>query len=684
MLKNSLPEILAPAGSFEAVVAAVNSGADAVYLGQKSFSARASAANFDADELARAVSLCHIHGAKVYQAVNTVVFDAELPALRDCIQTACAAGVDAFIVQDFGVARLLREWAPEIPLHASTQMSITSLSGVLQAHRMGLKRAVLARELSLEEIRAIAEVSPIELEVFVHGALCMCVSGQCTLSAMIGSRSANRGGCAQPCRLPFSVNGSGSADLSLKDLCALEMLPALVACGVASFKIEGRMKRPEYVGAAVRAVYEKLHSGAPDVGTLRSVFSRGGFTNGYLENKRGREMFGVRTKEDVAAAQGVLGRLAAENRTVLARVPLQMELTLRAGEPAALAAADPEGHTVTVTGSVPEAALTRPLDEERARALLAKLGGTPYFLTSLEFISDSGLMLPASAVNALRRNVVEKLDVLRGVANPKRFSGELPVFSGRHPGGGGRLRPRFCSIRQMEGFPLEAMDFYLPLSEVCAHFKDLAPYRARLIAELPRVRFSEEALISQLAALKAAGFQRVCAQNIGHLLLAKQEGFEIHGGFSLNITNSVAAEELAASGAVDLTVSFESKLAQFDRLHSPIPAGLVIYGSLPLMVFRNCPVKAQRGCKGCRRDRTLTDRLGNRFPVRCDGEVAELFNHLPLNLSDKPELLSRADFGALYFTGESPEECARILADYQNGNPPRGSFTRGLYFRGIE
>ncbi len=684
MKRTDYPEILAPAGSFEAVCAAVNSGADAVYLGQKSFSARASAANFGPDELLRAVSLCHRAGAKVYQAVNTVVFDSEFPALRECVQTACRAGVDAFIVQDLGVAALLREWAPEIPRHASTQMSVTSLSGVLQAAELGFKRAVLARELTLGEIEEIAAASPIELEVFVHGALCMSVSGQCTLSAMIGSRSANRGGCAQPCRLPFSVEGSGSADLSLKDLCALDQLKRLAEIGVASFKIEGRMKRPEYVGAAVRAVYEKLRGGEPDLDTLRSVFSRGGFTDGYLENRRDVSMFGVRSKEDVTAARGVLGRLAAENKTVLQRVPLKMKLLLQEGSPAELTVEDSCGNRVDVAGPVPEKALNRPTGRERAESSLGKLGGTPYYLKEFEFSSNGEPVLPSSALNALRREAVERLDALRKAPRVRNFAEKEFVFNGEFPKGGCELRPRFSRFEQVSREVADNAEYsYLPLEEALKYRDELLWLKDKLILELPRVRYSETKLNCQMEEAAEAGFFHAAAQNIGHFRLARKYGFTVHGMFGLNLTNSAAAAEFAALGAADLNVSFEMKLSQASRLRSPVPVGLVLYGSLPLMIFRNCPVRARKGCKGCG-GRFLTDRLGNRFPVRCDGELAELYNCLPLVLSDKGSDTRFADFGVLYFTGESAKECAAVWEMYRTGVKPAGKFTRGLYYRGVE
>ena len=684
MIKRDYPEILAPAGSFEAVVAAVNSGADAVYLGQKNFSARASAANFDEEELCRAVELCHRFGVRVHQAVNTVVFDSEIPALEACIRTACKAGVDAFIVQDLGVAAYLKQWAPSIPRHASTQMSVTSLAGVLQAAELGFSRAVLAREMTLKEIEAVAKASPIELEVFVHGALCMSVSGQCTLSAMIGSRSANRGGCAQPCRLPFSADATGSADLSLKDLCALEQLATLAEMGITSFKIEGRMKRPEYVGAAVRAVYQKLRGTEPDLETLRSVFSRGGFTNGYLEGKRDIAMFGVRSKEDVVASQGVLERLAEENRLIVPRDTLSMTLQLRPGDPAKLTVSDTHGNTVSASGEPVAEAKNKPTDAERAKAALEKLGGTPYRLGSVSVETDGAPFVPVSALNALRREAVEALDRERFGGVKQTFRpGNHPV-DGRYPKGGCRLRVRYASAEQWtERVVSEAELVYLPIAEVLNDPERFLPYREKLVLELPRVRYEDTALEKQLAEAKVLGFSKAAAQNLGHFRLAKEAGLEVYGFYGLNLTNSVALDEVKALGAVDAALSFEIKLAQAARLNSPLPVGLFVYGSLPLMIFRNCPLRARKGCAGCD-GRTLTDRLGNRFPVRCDGEMAELFNCYPLVLSDRMSELRFADFGVLYFTAESAEDCERIWEQYRRGGAPTGEFTRGLYYRGVE
>ncbi len=298
-------EILAPAGGFDSVLAAVRSGADAVYLGEKRFSARASAKNFSDEELRQATAYCHIHGVKVYVTLNTIVFDEEFSSLADAIKAAARADVDALIVQNMGVARLAKQIAPDLPLHASTQMSVHTAAGVRALCEMGFRRVVLAREMTRAEIKKAAQI-PVELEVFVHGALCMCVSGQCYFSAMLGSRSGNRGACAQTCRLPFSVNRQkGGHALSLKDNSLIGHLNELQALGVASAKIEGRMKRPEYVAAAVRACVEQRDCGCISDRTaeeLRGVFSRTGFTDGYYTDRRGRGMFGTRTRDDVVSA----------------------------------------------------------------------------------------------------------------------------------------------------------------------------------------------------------------------------------------------------------------------------------------------------------------------------------------------------------------------------------------------
>ena len=301
-------EILAPAGSFEAVSAAVRTGADAVYMGTDKFNARLRADNFSDEEIREAIRYCHAHGVKVHITMNTLVSDSELEDAMGVIKRVCQWGADVLILQDIGLASLVKKAVPSIERHASTQMSVQTLSGVKLLEKMGYSRVVLPRECTKAEIENIRKNTDIEIEIFVHGAHCMSVSGQCYMSSMFGSRSGNRGVCAQPCRLPFKVDAGTGYDLSLKDLSVVEHIKEIADMGVVSVNIEGRMKRPEYVAAAVSAVKNSL-KGEQDskmLSDLRAVFSRSGFTDGYFTDNRGKDMFGLRQKQDVVAANNAV------------------------------------------------------------------------------------------------------------------------------------------------------------------------------------------------------------------------------------------------------------------------------------------------------------------------------------------------------------------------------------------
>lgn len=678
-------EILAPAGSYEAAVAAVHSGADALYLGQKQFSARANAANFSPQELARTVELCNRSGVKVYQAVNTLVFDREFSALRDCVKTAAGLGVDALIIQDLGAADRIKQWVPEMKLHASTQMSITSADGALFARSLGFERVVLAREMSLKEIREVAQAVDMELEVFVHGALCMCVSGQCYLSAMLGSRSANRGNCAQPCRLPFSTDGKEGYALSLKDLSALESLSALAEAGVTSFKIEGRMKRPEYVGAAVAAVRQKLAGEEPDTERLRKVFSRSGFTNGYLTEHRNKNMFGVRTKEDAAEAHGVLKQIASEYRKPFPHVPLDMTLVLSENAPAMLTVQDEEGNRVDAQGEIPQAAMHAPTDFARAQTSLEKLGGTPYYLRELRLETTGELMLPASVLNALRREACNQMDALRGKGKPKAFHNGVPLPKGAHRAARSpALWVRFAKQEQWENAELSAFERVIVPADVLLGGEAVSVDSEKIIAELPHISFSAEGTHKLLRRLKEQGYRHVLAQTAGDIAAITAEGMQAHGGFSLNCTNSQSLMVLKEHGVQDVVLSMELTAAQSRTLDSQIPLGTIGYGALPLMAVRNCPVRAEQGCDSCGGTGRLTDRKGETFPVQCDGSTAQIYNNRPVYLADRQKELEFADYVVLYFTTETAQQCRSVIEAWRQARSPEGEFTRGLLWRGIE
>ena len=402
-------EILAPCGSVESLEAALNTGADAVYLGMKTFSARKNASNFTFEELSQAVERSHMQGVKVYIALNTLFFDDETEQLKEAIQQADRSGADAVIVQDMGAARLVKRIAPRLKLHASTQMTVTSVSGALFAQKNGFSRVVLPRELSYEEIISITSTVDIETEVFVHGALCVCLSGQCLLSAAIGGRSGNRGLCAQPCRLDYTC-GNRSNVLSLKDLSIIDRLKELEAAGVASAKIEGRMKRPEYVAAAVSQCRAVLNGKPADTELLRSVFSRSGFTKGYFDGSFSN-MQGVRSKEDTEGGAEAMSKLRQLYRTPYKRFTADMQIEVRADRPIScfITCGDLQA---AVTGDTPQPAKTRPVTASEITDRMSKLGGTVFTAGKLTCNVDDGISISASAVNELRRKAIDAVSRL--------------------------------------------------------------------------------------------------------------------------------------------------------------------------------------------------------------------------------------------------------------------------------
>ena len=692
-MREKRPEILAPAGSFDSLIAAVQCGADAVYLGGKGMNARRSAGNFDAEELRRAVEYCHLRDVKVYQTINIVMFQHETDEAIDTIRQAAEAGVDAVLTQDLAIARMVRECAPSLPIHASTQMSIHNIEGVRLCEELGFSRAVLARELTAGEIAAICAATPLEIEVFVHGALCMSVSGQCYLSSMIGGRSGNRGLCAQPCRLPFSADGGGEYALSLKDLSLADRIGELTRMGVASLKIEGRMKRPEYVAAAVTAVRRAREGEPVDFETLRSVFSRSVFTKGYFDGKIDREMFGRRQKEDVTSAAGVLGELEKLYAKENPLVPVTMGFTAGAGEAVALTVRDRDGHAVTVTGEAPLLAEKKPTDADRARQNLAKTGGTPYYAEVIDCTIGPGLLVPASALNALRREALEELTARRSAVEPHPFTDRVPRLADapadrRKP----KLRARVSAgqlTRRLAGY---CDEFQVPLEEAEDVLASGFVQPDQVIVEIPRILF--DGAPKALELLRRAGelgVRRAWCGNLGAVTLAREAGLLPEGGYSLNVTNAYALRECARLGLGACELSFELDLGEARRLDGGLAKGILAYGYLPLMALRNCPIQAAKGCRACRGYESLIDRKGVAFTVDCgahDGrrrEVSDLYNSVPLWLADRPEELRGFDFITLYFTRETPGVCERVAAAYA-GEP--GAYqpearTRGLYYREV-
>ena len=683
-------EILAPVGSEEMLRAAVFSGADAVYLGFSGFNARTGAGNFDADSLQEAVRFCHARGVAVHVALNTTVYGTELPALEQAIRAVAASGADAVICQDLAVATLIGKIAPQLPRHGSTQMSVHTLQGALELKELGFTRVVLARELSLLEVEHITKHCGIETECFIHGALCMSVSGQCYMSAFLGGRSGNRGSCAGPCRLPFEANALPEGKpgrlhhLSLKDNSAIDKLDKLQALGVASAKIEGRLRTPEYVAAAVSACLAGREGRAYDRDLLKNAFSRSGFTSGYLDGKIDGTMFGVRSEADAELTKKTLPMLRELYRRERSRVPVQMKLEIEEGGEK-LTVTDADGNKAFAYGDAePQPARTDPT--ESLNRSLAKTGGTPFTAEKITVEMDGGSwFIPGSAVNELRREALDvllkKREVLRPWPTTEEHVAALPqrTLPPRRT-----LRARFERWEQVPERALDGVEYLiLPIAQA-----DRVPreWRAKTILELPRVMFGvlEQDTGRRIAATQDAGFAGYEVSNIAHLRLCR--GLPMTGGFGLNITNNVAAQFYAEQGLSSLLILPEVKDSDIasiapTRNGKPVPTGVMIYGHMPLMLTRACPLQNIHDCAHCDKTGVLTDRKAKKFPVRCGLGVRTIYNPVPIYMGDKPGALA-VDYGVAYFTLESREDAAQILEMIRTHAPFEGDFTRGLYFKG--
>ena len=685
-------EILAPVGNKEMLRAAVFSGADAVYLGFSGFNARTSANNFNADTLKDAVAFCHARGVAVHVALNTTVYGGELPALEQAIRAVAASGADAVICQDLAVATLIDKIAPQLPRHGSTQMSVHSLQGALELKELGFTRVVLARELSMPEVEHITKHCGIETECFVHGALCMCVSGQCYMSAFLGGRSGNRGSCAGPCRLPFEANALPEGKpgrlhhLSLKDNSVIDKLDKLQALGVASAKIEGRLRTPEYVAAAVSACLAGREGRAYDRDLLKNAFSRSGFTSGYLDGKIDGTMFGVRSEADAEQTKKTLPMLRELYRRERSRVPVKMKLEIEEGGEK-LTVTDADGSKAFAYGDAePQPARTDPT--ESLHRSLAKTGGTPFAVEDQDITveMDGGTwFIPGGAVNELRREALDALLKKREVLRPWPTTEEhVPALPLRTLPPHRTLRARFESWEQVPERALDGIEYLiLPIAQA-----DRVPreWRAKTLLELPRVMFGklEEDTARRIAATQDAGFAGYEVSNIAHLRLCR--GLPMSGSFGLNITNQLAAQFYADNGLGSMLILPEVKDSDISTIaptHNgrPVPTGVLVYGHMPLMITRACPLQNIHDCAHCDKTGVLTDRKAKKFPVRCGLGVRTIYNPVPIYMGDKPGALT-VDYGVAYFTLESREEAAKILEMIRTHAPFEGDFTRGLYFKG--
>ena len=692
-------ELLSPAGSPEAVIAAVQNGADAVYLGFGDFNARRSAHNFTPDEFEKAVRYCRLRNCKVYVTLNTLVNDREMTAAVNAARMASEKGADAILVQDFGLAKVLRRTVPDIPLHASTQMSIHNLAGAEAAAQLGMTRVVLARELSLEEIRFISKHCSAETEVFVHGALCFCHSGQCYMSAMIGRRSGNRGMCAQPCRMQYSLGGRmDDYPLSLKDNCLANRLQALEEAGVACVKIEGRMKRPEYTGI-VTGVYSKLlkekRNPTPDeMELLARTFSRQGFTQGYLDGDKS-DMFGIKAEPDEEIDSLYADARKAYSTGEVRRVPIHFYSLVEKGERAKAIAFDDDGNRAAAFGPVPERAKRQGVTANYIVEQMYKTGGTPFTVVENQAKADEGLFLPAAEINELRRKLISELSEKR-MTPPQRRSFAMPVAPEDR---GRRGEPeaifQITTAEQLtpELAALKPHFLYAPAAVMAENYSGVLPFLTggtTPVAVLPRVITDDETeeIFSTLEKLHEYGVNQALIGNIGHVALAKQAGMEVRGDFGLNAFNSQTLDVLRAAGFLSATASFELRIQQIRDMQKPLDTEMIIYGRLPVMVSDQCIIRQSSGRCNCQVPGQLADRTGSVFPVMKEfGCRNVIYNAHKLFLADRrDELLSAGLWGMrLLFTTESARECVEVakaylgMTDYQPN-----MLTRGLYYRGVE
>ena len=691
-------ELLSPAGGFDSLIAAVQTGADAVYMGFGAFNARRSAKNFTYEEFASAVSYCHLRGVRVFLTLNTLLTDRELAQAADALKKACAMGVDAILVQDWGLLTLARELVPDVPLHASTQMSLFTLGGANEAAALGMERVVLARELNRNEVREICAGCPAEIEIFIHGALCMCYSGQCEMSAVVGERSGNRGACAQPCRLPYGVDGPcrGGHPLSLKDANLSAYLAEMAEMGVACLKLEGRMKRPEYV-AVITGIYrrlldEKRRPTAEEARQLEQAFSRSGFTDGYWLGKKGPQMFGTRPENTPepkelfaeARAQYENGR---ENR----KIPVNLRLTVRRGEPVQLSgvcAVKGGVSTAMALGDTPEEARNRAVTAEELRQRLSKTGGTVFTADRVEIELDEGLMVPASVINGLRRELLDELAARREDIPHRRVLEAAALPEAPEPPKAMRFTCSVLKAQQVTAALLAEKPaiVYVPIEELEQLDAGLNWGETELCAVLPRVfRTADEPVLRQLLERHPEA-TAVAVGNLGHLPIVRGLGRTLRGDFGLNIFNSRALLFWREQGLSSATASFELRWQQVRDLNKHLPCEAIVYGRLPLMVMENCVTRCNVGCTHGAGS-VLTDRTGAQFPVTCGyGCRCEIQNSRTLFLADKPELhRCGLTYGRLRFTTETPEQCAAVLRRYKDGGDwAPDDMTRGLFYRGVE
>lgn len=672
----SYTELLSPVGDFLCLKAAVAAGADAVYLGGSKLNAREGAKNFDNDELKEAINYCHLRGVKVYLTLNTVITDREIKELEDYIRYINDINIDGVIIQSLGLLKVIKAIAPQLEVHSSTQMTVHNLEGVKLMSELGFSRAVLAREVSAKDIKYICENSPIEIEAFIHGALCMCYSGQCYFSSIIGQRSGNRGRCAQPCRQEYK-NGY---ELSLKDLATASMFDEFLKLGVTSFKIEGRLKAPEYVYGVTKIyrtlIDEKRKATKEEMKTLEALFSRQGFTDGYLKGEISKGMFGVRTNEDKEKTRTLDTPEIIEKQNL---VDISLKITKDITE---ISITDSK-ITHLAQDNIAEPAQTKSTTREDIEKQLVKTGGTSLKVNKCDVFVEDGLFIPLSKVKDLRRKAVERFeDKLLNNKKKPTFDNNIQIEN--IEADSLKYNFHFTYAKQLDDAKeilSIAENIWLPLTELEKTKNN------NIGIELPRIIFDsqKEEVCSYLETAKQKGIKKVLCSTVDQIITAKKLGFICYGNFSLNAFNSYDLAVLSELGINDIILSPECSLPRIRDMRKPLNVSVIGYGKLPLMVTENCIIKNSKKCINYNGHYVLEDKTGKKFDVICHYPHRNIIlNANPIYLGDKMSelkgLVSGIDF---IFTTEKGEEIKNIVNMYKNNQKNDTEFTRGLLFKNV-
>jgi len=693
-------ELSSPAGSYEAVAAAVQSGADSVYFGFDFHNAKRTAPGFTDEELENALRYCRTRGCRAYVAINTLISDGEMKIAAGLAERASELGADAIIIQDVGFARVLRELLPDIRLHASARMSVHNLAGVEAAAELGISRVTLARELSLEQMSYIGQRTPIELEVFAHGDLCICYSGQCYMSALSGTGSNSRGLCSEPCRRQYSMGGrNDDYPLSLRDACLVDHLEEIERAGIRSVKIDGRLRREEYTAAATRlyanAIKNKKRPPDAELQELRDTFSENGFTDGYLTGRFNEDMFGVRDDGRRIPMRLLLEIRRTYQQAETRRVPVNIYAVVRAGEAVRLAADDAQGNHAVVEGAPPKAAVADETTERSLSDSLYKTGGTPFQTNDIKCMTEPGLYVPDEDIQNMRRQLLHNLLEKRSKPPRRRVGAIPPLGLPRGTIGSPVINIQVTDREQLTPALAEtgAHILYVPLTILAEDFELVESFveaGTRIVGVMPRVLSGVESTDARglLKRAKRNGVDEVLIGNMGHIRHGVLEGFGIRGDFGLNIFNSWSAELMHDAGFLSATASFELKFSQIREMNKPLPVELMAYGRMPVMVTRRCIIERGFGSCNCGGRHGLSDRMGAFFPVMRDFQCQNvIYNSKKLFLADRSADYSNAGLWGirLLFTTESSRECVMVARAYRGETKyvPNG-FTRGCYYKGVE